>query len=146
MNGLRSVANSHADAVLEEVAPAFWQREAAARHTRDLLERHPETNVIWAASDNMAAGAVEAIRESGRKPGVDVLVGGIDWSPFVREMIEDGEVAVSLGGHFLDGAWSIVMLFDHHRGEEFEVGISQSKYEVLTKENRSRYLAYFDES
>ncbi|GAB7002891.1 LacI family DNA-binding transcriptional regulator [Nocardioides sp. AN3] len=54
---------------------------------RALLERHPDLDAVFAANDLMAAGAMSALRESGRAVPGDVAVVGFDDSP----------VAVSLG-------------------------------------------------
>lgn len=146
LNGLRKVVRRHPDVVLDEVAPALWQRRTAARLTPELLERNPATTAIWAAADSMALGAVEALEALGRRPGEDLLVGGIDWSSFVPDQLDSGGFAASVGGHFLDCAWCVVMLYDHHRGHDFGASMGLSRYVVLTPENRARYRLFFDES
>jgi DNA-binding LacI/PurR family transcriptional regulator len=44
----------------------------------ELLERHPEVDGIVAANDNMAAGALRALRGAGRAVPGDVAVVGFD--------------------------------------------------------------------
>jgi DNA-binding LacI/PurR family transcriptional regulator len=51
---------------------------------RDLLERRPDVDAIFAANDLMAVGALRAIRESGRTVPGDVAVVGFDDSPLSR--------------------------------------------------------------
>lgn len=146
LNGLRKVVARHEDVVLDEVAPALWSRETARRLTPELLERNPRTSVVWAASDDMALGALEAVAAAGRRPGEEVLIGGIDWSPFALPKLASGEFTASVGGHFLDCAWCVVMLHDHHHGRDFGATMELSRYVVLTRENGSRYKLFFDES
>src|SRR4029079_3192904 len=105
----------NADAVLHEVVPANWESERASSETARLLDRHPGLTVVWSASDGMAQAAAETIRAAGKVPGKDVLVGGIDWAPFAFDEVRRGTFAASVGGHFLDGAWALVLLHDHHR-------------------------------
>ena len=50
-----------------------------------LLARHPDTDVVLAANDNMAAGALRALRCSGRSVPGDVALVGFDDLP-VAEM------------------------------------------------------------
>lgn len=146
MNGLRKAVDQHADVVLDAVAPALWERQAAALLTPELLKLNHRASIIWSASDNMALGAAEALEATGRRPGSEILVGGIDWSPFALEKINSGVFTASFGGHFLDCAWSIVMLYDHYHGQDFGASMALSKYAALTKEHSSRYMLFFDES
>ena len=45
---------------------------------RTLLDRHPDLDAVFAASDNMAAGALRVLSESGRSVPADVAVVGFD--------------------------------------------------------------------
>ena len=94
----------------------------------------------------MARGAVEAVAASGRTPGRDVFVGGIDWAPFVPAMLRDGRLHASVGGHFMDGAWALVMLHDYHHGRDFGSLQTASSYVLLTRDNLDAYAGFFDES
>jgi DNA-binding LacI/PurR family transcriptional regulator len=47
----------------------------------ELLARHPSLDAVFAASDSIALGALQAIRASGRKVPSDVAVVGFDDSP-----------------------------------------------------------------
>jgi hypothetical protein len=53
------------------------------------------------------------------QPGKDVLVGGLNWSQDGVDRVLKGEMVVSHGGHFLGGAWAMVVLRDHHDGRDF---------------------------
>jgi DNA-binding LacI/PurR family transcriptional regulator len=46
-----------------------------------LLSEHPEVDAVFAASDQMALGAIRAIEQAGRRAGTDVLVAGFDDIP-----------------------------------------------------------------
>jgi DNA-binding LacI/PurR family transcriptional regulator len=53
----------------------------AADAMRELLERRPGLDAVFAASDSMAAAAIRVIQESGRRIPEDVAVVGFDDSP-----------------------------------------------------------------
>jgi len=55
----------------------FTEASGAAAMAR-LLETHPSLDGVFAASDNMAAGALNVLRESGRTVPADVAVVGFD--------------------------------------------------------------------
>lgn len=139
LNGLRSTIAQNPDVVLEELAPAGWDEDRAYAVVRDMLERYPETSVVWAANDAMALGASRAIRERGSAHGRDVLVGGVDWAAFVPEMIHRGELTVSMGGHFFDGAWALVLLYDYAHGRDLPRVDLRSRLTPMTAENVERY-------
>lgn len=63
------------------VAAGDYHPVGAADATRELLERRPEIDAIFAASDTMAAAAIRVIQESGRRIPQDVAVVGFDDSP-----------------------------------------------------------------
>jgi DNA-binding LacI/PurR family transcriptional regulator len=60
------------------VAEADFSRAGGMVATRQLLDRHPEIDGIFAASDLMAMGALDALRSAGRRVPDDVAVVGFD--------------------------------------------------------------------
>jgi DNA-binding LacI/PurR family transcriptional regulator len=71
-----AAAGIPADRSLE--APGNFNTTDAAAAMRRLLERHPDLDAVFAASDSMAAAAIGAIRDSGRLVPSDVAVVGFD--------------------------------------------------------------------
>lgn len=63
-----------------ESAGDFGQESGAAA-IRRILEARPDVDAVFAASDLMAAGAVQALRAAGRRMPEDVAVVGYDDSP-----------------------------------------------------------------
>ncbi|WP_330238869.1 LacI family DNA-binding transcriptional regulator [Streptomyces sp. NBC_00525] len=68
------------------VAPADFSEEGGARAMRDLLARRPDVDAVFAASDVMAAGARQVLREAGRRIPDDVALIGFDDSAVARHM------------------------------------------------------------
>jgi LacI family transcriptional regulator len=58
-----------------------WDREGGYRRTRALLESGPDFTAIFAGNDGVAAGAMAALREVGRRIPDDVSIVGYDDSP-----------------------------------------------------------------
>jgi DNA-binding LacI/PurR family transcriptional regulator len=58
-----------------------FSQESGLVGMRALLERCPELDAVFAASDLMAAGALQALREAGRRVPGDVAVVGYEDSP-----------------------------------------------------------------
>ncbi|MEE1941298.1 LacI family DNA-binding transcriptional regulator [Streptomyces sp. TRM 70361] len=68
----------------ELVAPADFTEQGGRTAMRDLLERSPGLDAVFAASDVMAAGALAELRRQGRRVPDDVAVVGFDDSIIAR--------------------------------------------------------------
>ena len=114
------------DVVLDRVVYANWKADESYRLTQRYLEwsepRDLVAHAFWAANDPIAFGAINALRERGYKPGDDVFVAGLNWSSDAVGMVERGEMELTHGGHFLGGAWVMVLLRDFHDGHDFAAG------------------------
>ncbi|MBQ0983607.1 LacI family DNA-binding transcriptional regulator [Streptomyces sp. F63] len=68
------------------VEPADFTEEGGRRAMRRLLERRPDLDAVFCASDVMASGARQVLREAGRRIPEDVALVGFDDSPVARHM------------------------------------------------------------
>jgi ABC-type sugar transport system substrate-binding protein len=136
--GLQQAIDNN-DMQLLQLVYADWKEEEARVRTRALLKRYPDTAVVWSASDGMALGAIDASKQAGRRPGEDVLIGGIDWEPRALDAVRRGELAVSLGRHFMGGGLVLLLLNDYDQGYDFarELPSPVLHYElgVVTQDN-----------
>ncbi|HVO41508.1 MAG TPA: LacI family DNA-binding transcriptional regulator [Aggregatilineales bacterium] len=89
------------------VAESNWTQAGGLEKTRRLLERHPDLTAVVASDDLTAFGAMDAIKDSGRRVGDDISVIGFDDIPqaasvyppltTVRQpMIQMGETGVEM--------------------------------------------------
>ncbi len=60
------------------IAHGDWTQASGERAMTELLERSPDLDAVFVASDLMAAGALTALRAAGRSVPDDVAVGGFD--------------------------------------------------------------------
>jgi len=131
---------------LEQLAYGDWSEADGERKAQVLLARYPQANLIWAANDEMAMGALRAQRARGG-PGV---VGGMGGWTRALSSIADGGLVATLVGHHLIGAWALVMLCDHANGIDFAAdGGVRRKLDylhVVTRANVRDYEKTFGES
>ncbi|MDR1612038.1 MAG: sugar ABC transporter substrate-binding protein [Planctomycetota bacterium] len=73
---------------------ADWDRTRAYEKTKSMLVAYPDIDGIWCANDNMALGALEALRERGLAG--KVLVTGVDGTDELLEAIKKGEGAATV--------------------------------------------------
>lgn len=68
------------------IALADFSEEGGVRAMRELLDHRPDVDAVFAASDLMAAGARQVLREAGRRIPDDVALIGFDDSAVARHM------------------------------------------------------------
>jgi ABC-type sugar transport system substrate-binding protein len=145
LEGLHDVlrADSTVD-MLDEVS-VNWSRDEAYQRTLALLRRQPQVTGVWCANDDLALGAMQAASDLGRRPGEDIFFVGLNWQPEALDAVADGRMRLSLGGHFLVGAWALAMLRDHHDSRQVQAaGVREVvKLAVMDKERVGFYRQHF---
>ncbi len=74
--------------------PANWERDQGFNVFQNMLQAHPGIDTVFAASDLMALGAVEAIAAAGKTGKVRVI--GFDALDDAKQAIEAGTMAASV--------------------------------------------------
>ncbi len=143
--GLYRALTQRDDARLKRIVPAHWKRAVAREKFLQLHKIYPEASVYWAANDQIALGVMDASAELGLKLGLDIISGGVDWTPQALESIEAGGLTASLGGHFMEGGWAAVLLYDWFHGRDFaeETVAFRSRMGLLTKDTVGPYKRNF---
>lgn len=117
--GMRRAVTEAGDVVLLQEVHAGWNRQRAQEQGDWLFRRYPQARLLWAGNDLMAFGAMDAWRQRGGQPGKDAFFSGINTSAQALAALRDDSLSVLAGGHFIAGAWSLVMLYDYHHGRDF---------------------------
>lgn len=98
--GLQRALEENPDVELLDEQTANFDRSEALNVTRTLLTAHGDAvGGIWAANDDMALGAVQALEAADRD---DVAVVGIDAVPEAIDLISDGAMTATVSS---DGPW-----------------------------------------
>lgn len=125
---LRAVAEAR-DVVLEQTVYAAWLRDKADEQATVLFERYPQARLVWAGNDLMAFGAMDALARRGGHPGREILFSAINTSGEALAAVRSGRLAALAGGHFIAGAWAMVMLHDYANGHDFAAaGLEQAQF------------------
>jgi len=123
-------------------APGNWDPAAAVSVFKQYYAKNPAINVVWCANDNMALAVADAVNAM----GIDhpMFIGGVDWDPRALEAIGEGRLQASVGGHFIEGAWAVLMLYDYLKGVDFaSEGLSfTTRMPAIIKDNLSTFT-YF---
>ncbi len=118
VRGLHSaIAESKAIDLLQTVS-ADWNGTLAEKKAVALLGRYQVVHAIWSANDEMAIGTLHGAVRAGYVPGKNLFISSTGWSKPAVEEVSKGTLVASLGGHFLDSAWALAMIYDRQHGEK----------------------------
>jgi ABC-type sugar transport system substrate-binding protein len=146
--GMHRAVAEDPSVVLDQEVTAAWARENAATRADQLYRLYPDAKLVWAGNDLMAFGAMAAWEKRGGKPGVDAWFSGINTSIDALEAIKMGRLTSLAGGHFITGAWALVMIYDYHHGRDFVdegLELQQSMFAEFTPQLADRYIERFQE-
>jgi len=121
---------------LLQVVNTLWDDDTAKEQVNGLISRYPRTNIIWAASDGLALAAYDEIKAKNSQ----LIIGGIGWIPEAINAVAKGELQVTVGGHFMQVAWALVKIFDHHNGVHLHNDPEAINYALITEKNIDEHL------
>jgi ABC-type sugar transport system substrate-binding protein len=119
------------DLVME--VPADWDRAKGLSATEDILTQHPDLAGLFASNDEMALGAVEALRTAGLLDQVTVV--GYDANPDARQAVIDGDMEATIAQNPINmGYFGVESLIKLINGETLAPSIDTG-VELITADN-----------
>jgi len=140
--GLKKVSKNYQYLTVAQVIRANWNRKTAQSKYDFLRKKYQNIDIVWTASDQMALGVSDAALEQKLIIGRDVVIGGFDWIPEALNAVKEGKLTATVGGHFLQGAWALIKVFDHHQGKNvFKKSDTKDHIQMLVADqtNINRY-------
>ncbi|TFL16214.1 D-ribose ABC transporter substrate-binding protein [Jannaschia formosa] len=143
-NGYNTVLGQYPG--LEKVAQevANWDRTQGYNRMQSIMQANPEIDAVISGNDEMALGAIAALKEAGRLDGV--IIGGFDGSPDAVDAVKAGEMAYTVLQPVAVFSREAVIQANHYikNGEPM---VSQEKQLfdclLITPENVANYTAAF---
>ena len=130
-HGLELFLRQHPQVHLVHSDVANWSKDEGFRKSIGVLSLSHNINVIWAANDPIASGALLAARQTTSQP--QPVIGGVNWD----DVADNERADVSVGGHVLLGAAALIMLHDaHYQQRAFETDGNFEIFEPNTQEFR----------
>lgn len=143
--GLERALKEHPEVVVVGEVVGMFVRDISQKAFEDLYQGHPEIEGVWAANGGTATGVIAALKDAGKQPGKDVMVVAMDLNPENVEAVRTGELLFDIGGHWLQGGFALVMMYDYLNG--FEIPSEYASVELdllpLTAETYEQYLKDF---
>jgi len=93
-NGYTTVISQYPGLVQVGKEVADWDRTKGHDKMQALMQAHGDIKGVISGNDEMALGAIAALKEAGRLQGV--IVGGFDGSPDAVDAVKSGELAYTV--------------------------------------------------
>jgi ribose transport system substrate-binding protein len=117
--------------------PAEWDKAKGQAAMEDILTKNPDLKGVFGSNDNMALGAVEAIKNANLNG--KILVVGFDANPDAAAAILAGDMAASVAQAPSNmGKLGVENVLKLIQGETIESNIDTGT-ELVTKENAEKY-------
>lgn len=138
--GCKDVAAERGMTVTKEQS-GHWKREEGLEIMENWLQSGDQIDVVCANNDEMALGAIEALKAAGKLE--DVLVGGVDATQDALAAMKAGDLEITVfqdaagqGGGGIDAAVKLA------NGEtvETEEGVVDVPYVLVTPETMDQYM------
>jgi len=133
LRGFRDAVKGSTGVAIVASQPANWERDQGFNVFQNMLQAHPDIDAVFACSDLMALGAVEAIRAAGRTGRIKVV--GFDALDDARKAIAAGSMEASvaqfpaeMGREAIESAVKVI------HGEKLPDEI-KVKLELVTRDN-----------
>jgi len=112
--------------------PANWERDQGYNVMQNLLQAHPDIDVVFACNDLMALGAMEAIMAAGKLAQIKII--GFDAVEEARREIQKGNLEASIAQHPAEmGQLAVESAIKAVQGEDIPEYIPV-KIELITRE------------
>ena len=94
LRGFRDAVKGAPGVIIVASQPANWERDQGFNVFQNMLQAHQDIDSVFACSDLMALGAIEAIRAAGKTSAIKVI--GFDALDDARKAIAAGTMAASV--------------------------------------------------
>ncbi|HTV53779.1 MAG TPA: ABC transporter substrate-binding protein [Terriglobia bacterium] len=129
--GLTRALKEHPEVTIVGEVNGNFMRDTAQSAFESLYQGHPDIRGVWSANGGMANGILAALIRDGKQPGKDVMVVAMDLERENLKPLEDGELVFDIGGHWLEGGFGLIMLYDAINGHRVPADKATVKLELL---------------
>jgi len=143
--GLEDALKTHSEVVVAGEVDGNFVRDTSQTVFESLYQGHPDIKGVWAANGGTATGVMTALKNAGKQPGKDVIVVAMDLNPENVEAVKNGDLLFDIGGHWLQGGFALVMLYDQIKGQAVPKDQDNVKLKLLplTKDRIAQFEADF---
>ncbi len=135
-DGYKQVISQYPDLKLVGKEIANWDRQQGQEKMESLLSKNPDVDGVIAGNDEMALGAINALKEAGKLNQVKVL--GFDGNQDAVNAVKNGEMVATVLQPIVEGTKKAIAQLDSVIRTD-ETGVPEEKQAIdcvlITKEN-----------
>jgi ABC-type sugar transport system substrate-binding protein len=94
--GFKNVVDENPDMEIVASQSGNFSRAEGQNVMEQILGANPDLDAVYAHNDEMAIGAIQALKDGGRKPGEDVTVVSVDGTRDALQAIIDGDLGATV--------------------------------------------------
>ncbi len=135
LSGYKDELEKHPELKSVAVLPADWDRKKAMDVAADLIQANPDLKCISASNDNMALGAIQAVKNADKLG--EIIIMGCDGIPDAVTAIRKGELDASVAFMQYENGYNSIeaaILYLEGQGDKIPEKIFASQ-EVWSAEN-----------
>lgn len=117
-----------------------FNRDTGRKVMETLLQTYPDVTAVYAHNDEMAIGAIAALKAAGKKPGKDVIVCSIDGEKDALNAIISGEEGTTVQSSPFFGPISFQTIDQYATGQKLDDWIVVKDMQ-FTKDNAAANLS-----
>jgi simple sugar transport system substrate-binding protein len=121
--GFRTVLKDHPNWQVNHSQDGDFTSAQGKQVMEAFLKADPKIQVLFAHNDQMALGAIQAIKEAGLKPGKDIIIVSIDAVKGIFQAIVDGEANATIECNPLLGPQAVQAIHDLRAGKKLPARI-----------------------
>lgn len=126
------------DVKILAVQSGDYDRAQGMKVTEDWIQTFPKFDAIVAANDQMALGAVQALKAANRLNGV--MISGVDGTPDALKAIQNGEMAQSIFQNAKGQAKAAFEVVEEIKAGKTPPAEKLVPFESITKDNVQKYM------
>ncbi|HEY9294643.1 MAG TPA: D-ribose ABC transporter substrate-binding protein [Microlunatus sp.] len=111
-NGFASVLGQFPDLEKVQQETADWDQKKGFDKMQTMLQAHPDIKGVIAGNDQMALGAISALKQAGKLD--QVVVGGFDGNQDAVNAVKNGEMAYTVVQPVVDFSTDVVHQIDNY--------------------------------
>ena len=135
----QKVTDPHPNMTILASQDGNFIRDTGRQVMQTLLQAHPDVTAVYAHNDEMAIGAIAALKDGGKKPGQDVIVCSIDGENAAMDAIVAGELGASCESSPFFGPIAFDTMLKYANGEQLGPWVKVSD-KFFDKTNAKEYV------
>ena len=139
--GFQEIAENHPKWNILEQADAEFTTAKAREEMSRLLAKYPDIDVLISQNDDMAFGALDALRAAGRSPesGNDIIIISFDGTKKALQLVQDGMIYADLECNPEQGEYLEQVIQKLEAGQEIEK-VYYVPEKIFTRDNVGSYI------